>query len=1005
MSLQDCLGEIRKAFDGALSDEAILEVLEEFDAVSRATAEQRPWANVQQELFGHAEKLAKQAREKILIERRNRSMNNRKEAALRAFLDDPAWAKDPNAGATAKVFGSLGFEAQGGKASVHRQGVALGRFWIGSLDNALTKADLMPALQRGVLDRQIAAEMWELGKRNGKPGRTGSKEALEAARIIHRLQETMVARLNRAGAFIKRMPGYIVRQTHDMRLIGRAGFDAWYKDVWPKVDEMRTFNRILADDEREAIYRRLFNEFAAGRHPSALQDQAWQAFLPSGGNLAKRVSQHRELHFRSGEEWHAYHQKYGRGTILEAVASAAQGNARAVALMETFGTNPEATLRRFVEEADNRAAAIGAKTSEARNRFSPDTLWAIVSGEGNRPADTALARLGNAVRATQVASKLGSAVLSAYLSDPKLQANELARHGVPFLRRALIPWQNVIRMASESGEQRKLANMLQAYRDGMLSEVWGRYDTGDGLPGVASWFAAKTMKWSGMNRWTTASKANIVATISHEMADRAGTAFDQLEPEYRKLLRSYGITADDWGRLGSAQITVEGVPYVVPHQLKIGDFLPQRPAQARPRMPPDQALADIASKRGREANRRRLGELDPLELTPDLELRAAIEANPRAFDGVMAHGIAGADAERQLAKLLSEGIDPNRRWNTGDLGSATDATARAAGVGAKVEAPYVLISKPGRDMQADGIDAVIVNDTAKTAIGDLRRAFPGVEFLTPAEVGAWKAKPALGEPTAADRRAARRARDELSTKLITFIDDRMAAALNEPGARTRAHLIGDSRPGTWRGEFWRAATLFKSFPVEMLNRVYGEKVSSGEYASLAGLFLTMTVLGAATNLVRDAARGIAPPDYAELSPKQGLQLFLRAAVTGGGLGLFGDFVLGEYNRFGGSMTASLAGPVLGQADKAAEIFAGVMRAPAADDPFDAATDVGAKAFKFLYSNLPFVNLWFARQTLDYFVLYNMQEWLNPGYLQRMERRREAETGQRFILAPSEVVGR
>jgi hypothetical protein len=676
-----------------------------------------------------------------------------------------------------------------------------------------------------------------------------------------------------------------------------------------------------------------------------------------------------------------------------------------VALMETFGSNPEAMLRRFVDEADDRAAKIGAKTSESRNRFSPDTLWAIVSGEGNRPADTALARLGNAVRATQVASKLGSAVLSAYLSDPKLQANELARHGVPFLRRAMLPWQNVIRMATESGEQRKLANMLQAYRDGMLSEVWGRYDTGDGLPGVATWFAQKTMKLSGMNAWTSAAKGNVAATISHEMADRAGTAFDSLEPEYRKLLRSYGITADDWGRLGTAQIDVEGVPYIVPHQLKLADFLPPKPAQVRPPMPGDQALAGIASKRNQAVNRRMLGEVDPTEMTPDLEIRDAIEANPAAFDGVLAHGIAGPDPEQQLAKLLSEGIDPNRRWNTGDLSSAADPMARAGGVGAKVEAPYVLLSKPGRNMETDGIDAVLLNETTRSAAADLRRAFPGVEFLTVDEVPAWKAKPAAGEPTAADRRAARRARDGLSTKLITFIDDRMAAAMNEPGARTRAHLIGDSRPGTWRGEFWRAATLFKSFPVEILNRVYGEKVANGEYASLAGLFLTMTVLGGVTNVVRDAARGIAPPDYTDLSPKQGLQLFLRAAITGGGLGLFGDFVLGEYNRFGGSMTASLAGPVLGQADKAAEIFAGVMRAPAADDPFDAAADVGAKAFKFLYSNLPFVNLWWARQTLDYFVLYNMQEWLNPGYLQRMERRREAETGQRFILAPSEVVGR
>lgn len=827
MSFAECVDEIRRAFDGVLSDDAILEVLEEFDAVARATAEQRPWANVQGELFGHAEKLAKQAREKILIERRNRSMNNRKEAALRAFLDDPAWAKDPNAAVTAKAFGSLGFEAKGGKASVHREGVALGRFWIGSLDNALTKADLMPAVQRGTLDRQIAQEMWELGKRNGKPGVSGSKEALEAAKIIHRLQENMVARLNRAGAFIRRMPGYIVRQTHDMRLIAKAGFDTWFKDVAPKVDEMRTFNRILADDEREAIYRRLYNEFSAGRHPSAVGEQAWQAFLPSGGNLAKRVSQSRELHFRTGQDWHAYHEKYGRGTILEAVASAAQLNGRAVALMETFGTNPREMLTRFMNEADDRAAAMGAATSEQRNRFSADTIWAIVSGEGNRPADNTLARIGNAVRSYQVASKLGSAVLSAFLSDPKLQATELSRHGVPFLRRAMLPWQNVIRMAVESGEQRKLANMLQAYRDGLLSDVWGRYDTGDGLPGVASWFARMTMKLSGMERWTTASKGNVVAAISHEMADRAGTAFDALDPEYRKLLGAYGITAEDWGRLGSAQVQVEGVPYVVPHQLKLADF------------------GDLSTPEG--------------------------------------------------------------------------------------------------------------------------------------------------------RRAARRARDELSTKLITFIDDRMAAALNEPGARTRALLVGDSRPGTWRGEFWRAATLFKSFPVEMHTRVYGEKVANGEYSSLATLVLTMTVLGGVINTVRDLSRGIAPADPTEMTPAQYGQFFLRAALTGGGLGLLGDFALGEYNRFGKSLVATQAGPVLGQLDSAAEIYAALVRADG--------EDAAAKSFKFVYSNLPFVNLWWSRQVMDYFVLYQMQEWMNPGYLRRMERRREQETGQRFILAPSEVIGR
>ena len=821
MSFRDCMDEIRRASDGSMSDDEIMEVLEEFDAVARATAEQRPWANVQQELFGHAEKLAKQAREQVLIKRRNQLADNRKEAGLRGILEQPEWAKDPNAAVTAKAFGSLGF-AKGGKASVHRQGVALGRFWIGSLDNALEKEGLGRVLQSGALDRQIAVEMWELGRTKGKPGVSGSKEALAAAKIIHRLQEAMVGRLNRAGAYIKRMPGYIVRQTHDARLIKRAGFDKWFAATWPKVDEMRTFNRLLADDEREAIYRGLWQELAAGRHPSAVQDQSWSSFMPAGGSLAKRLSQHRELHFKTGADWHGYHEAFGRGTILENVARSAQSNGRAAALMETFGSRPKQMLERWAAEADDQAVKIGAKTSEAKGRFSTETLWGVMSGEMNRPSDGTLARLGNAVRSWQIASKMGSAVVTAYLTDPVLQGNELARHGVPFMRRAVQPMMDVFRLATESGEQRQLANMLQAYRDGLLSETWGRFDSGDGLPGVTSWMARKLMKWSGMNWWTDAHRAGITAVISHQLAERSAVGWAELAPDYRRMMEAYGIGEADWPRIGRALTEVEGTSYVVPHQLKLEDF--------------------------------------------------------------------------------------------GDTG------------------------------------------------------------------------------TAAGRRAARRARDELATKLMTFVDDRMAAGVLEPGARTRAMLVSE-RPGTWRGEAWRAFALFKSFPVEILNRVWGERVAHSEYGTLAALVATMGVMGVATNVLRDALRGI-ETDWSELSPAQMAQVFFRGMATGGGAGLMGDFVLGEHNRYGRTFIATQAGPVFGQVDTIAEIYAAVVRGE----------DAGAKAVRALYTNIPFINLWWSRTVLDYLLLYTIQEWMNPGYLARMERNKEKETGQRFILAPSSVHG-
>lgn len=832
----ECLAEVKAAFDGSATDDEIFEALEEFGSVARAIFEQRPYANVQEELFGHAARAAKRARETVLLKRRAKADNALKENRLRAKLDQAAWEKDPNAAVEATNFGSFGF-APGGKQSVWRSGASLAKFWIGSLENAINKHELTPALAHGHLDAQIAEEMWQLGRtKGGKPGISGSKEAQLAAKIIHRLQEVQVSRLNRAGAFIRRLPGYIIRQSGDARKIKKAGFGGWYAKTWPRVDEMKTFNRLLASDEREAIYQQLWNDYSNGRHPTVLEDQPWGDPLPVGGSLAKRVSAHREIHFKTAKDWYANHTEFGNGTLIENVVRASITNGRAVALMETYGgSNPKAMHHRFVAEADARAAKIGANTSQARSRFSADTMWGIVSGESQRPSDATLARLGNGARSWQVASKMGSAVVSAYISDPALQFAEMSRHGVPFLRKAAQPWANVIKLAAESKEQRELANYLGAMRNGIFNEVWSRFDVGEGVPGMASWMAGKVMKYSGFNYETNAMEAGIVGVISHELADRSAAPHASLEPGYAKMLAAYGIGAKEWPMLAGAVREIDGVPHIVPQELKLEPF------------------------------------------------------------------------------------------------------------------------------------------------GNLS--------------------------TAAGRRAARRQRDELAGKLMSFIDDRRAASINEPGGRTKAILHGNDNPGTWRGEFWKAFALFKSFPTEMLVRTWGERAAEGEYVRLAGLVLTLTVLGTVTNTVRDATKGIAPPDPEKMNAAAMGQTFARGLLAGGGASIMGDLVLGEWDRYGRNVLAQQAGPLLGTIGDTVALgsatwkYAGKGATGNLEDGDTA--DLGARAFKLAYQNAPGANIWYLRTVFDYLLLYPMQEWLNPGYLRRMERNRERDTGQQFMLSPSQ----
>ena len=101
----------------------------------------------------------------------------------------------------------------------------------------------------------------------------------------------------------------------------------------------------------------------------------------------------------------------------------------------------------------------------------------------------------------------------------------------------------------------------------------------------------------------------------------------------------------------------------------------------------------------------------------------------------------------------------------------------------------------------------------------------------------------------------------------------------------------------------------------------------------------------------------------------------------GGLGIMGDFLFGEYNRFGGGLASSLAGPTVGDLDQIRNLF---LRTRDGDAK-------AADLLKFGIDHTPFMNLHVVRPAMNYLILNRAQEWLSPGslerYLQRVEKNR------------------
>ncbi len=245
------------------------------------------------------------------------------------------------------------------------------------------------------------------------------------------------------------------------------------------------------------------------------------------------------------------------------------------------------------------------------------------------------------------------------------------------------------------------------------------------------------------------------------------------------------------------------------------------------------------------------------------------------------------------------------------------------------------------------------------------------------------------------------ARDEFKLRLRTLFSDRSRTAIPHPGAAENAIMNSGTQPGTALGEAVRLFMQFKSFPISVVRKgigreIYGHGADSlkdafmkgqGDILGLVHLMVATTLFGYAAMALKDLAKGREPRDPSD--PKT----IAAAMAQGGGLGIYGDFLFGEFSRYGRSAVATLAGPTFGQIDDVAEMYTRMRTGE----------DAAAQGLRFVMNNTPFINLFYTRAALDYLFIYQLQEMVSPGYLHRLEARIQRENDQRFFLPPSQEI--
>jgi hypothetical protein len=250
-------------------------------------------------------------------------------------------------------------------------------------------------------------------------------------------------------------------------------------------------------------------------------------------------------------------------------------------------------------------------------------------------------------------------------------------------------------------------------------------------------------------------------------------------------------------------------------------------------------------------------------------------------------------------------------------------------------------------------------------------------------------------------------RDDMALQLATTFTDRGGYAIPMPSARIRAMLFGKHyEPGTaWNMAlklFWQ----FKIWPADMITRawereIYG-RIGDGKldrFAGIAEAAVGAIAFGVFAESIRDLVKGQDPIAKLKHSPFEAI----AAGAQRSGMGsIVGDFLLGQFDRHGLSAAASLLGPTFGQIDDLAELLHAGGRTKNGMWSAAAMRERAATALKMVKSNTPFMNLWLTHHVTDALIWHRLQEWINPGYLQRSEQRQKDLSGTQFMIAPSKV---
>lgn len=842
--------------------------------------------------------------------------------------------------------------------------------YISGLANDLEEQGVLPVFSNGSLDQSVADAMWRLG--NKQDVGHLPEDAIKIAQVLDKWQEKARIDANRAGAAIGKIPGYIARQSHDIHKIRTAGFETWRNAILPELDQ-RTFDGLDINGQNGVTVRKA---------SAMTEDQIYGRARPAKPLKPENVG---ALAQRADGRF------YIKGVVSENVD-----------LMHGNGQ----VLRANFRKGDLLSGGKDVDLGDIVGFRNDGGEWVSVAGRTPRFDPAAPGGLSPS-----------QAVIDDFLHNVYVGLSS----GV-HLRSDRPDWMSGFKGGGSNVARRASQERVLHFKDGLS---WYRYNDKFGVGNLREAVGSgliHSAETTGVMRRMGTNPENMFNELADRIEQRYKNTKDDTALNKFRQKRNTSLTNQLKEITGQTNIPgnaalarVAATTRAIETMMKLGGSMIS-------------SFNDIATQamEMRYQGRNMLGSVweataNKVQLTrwKNAERQQVLKSIGLHADAMKDELIYRFSADNSMPGRVNRAMRNYFRLNLQSwwTNSSRYSTGMMVSEWMGAHAGKSFRDVPEELRRVLSMHGIEENEWAALSKMKLHAA-DGNAYMTPdgvADIPRTDIENYLtNRGIKINDRSVEYARDLLSDKVRGYILDRVGVALNEPDARTMSIMKQGMQRGTAYGEMLRFAWQFKSFTASFMQNAIGRELygrgydfgslsqnntfrnnaliramrnGNGELMGVAQLFLWATAFGYLSMQTKLMLRGQTP------RPADNVSTWTAAMAQGGGLGILGDFLFGEYNRFGNTPATSLAGPFASDAAQAINLFGLTKQGDAK----------AADYFNFAINHTPYMNLHVVRPVMDFLILNQMREWMSPGSLQRYQQRVKEEQGNDFIIPPSQFM--